>query len=145
MVERQLPKLHTRVRFPSPAPIVSWTWPDGFVGSFAAFRSFSDLQFPNPRFNCGMAADVSTNDPFDGFLLPREGFGYLPHGEVCVVKFRCGRSSQVIEMKVALGQLGVDPRFVKRASKPIRRPWPTLAARKDCCCAFWNSRKNISK
>jgi hypothetical protein len=35
MVERQLPKLHTRVRFPSPAPALSRIWRDGFVGGFA--------------------------------------------------------------------------------------------------------------
>jgi hypothetical protein len=38
MAERQLPKLHTRVRFPSPAPA---TWPvfrgGGFVGGFASY------------------------------------------------------------------------------------------------------------
>jgi hypothetical protein len=33
MVERQLPKLHTRVRFPSPAPTLSRNWTGGFVGS----------------------------------------------------------------------------------------------------------------
>ena len=27
MVERQLPKLHTRVRFPSPAPVFAQPWP----------------------------------------------------------------------------------------------------------------------
>ena len=32
MVERQLPKLHTRVRFPSPAPRLGRSWRDSFVG-----------------------------------------------------------------------------------------------------------------
>jgi hypothetical protein len=36
MVERQLPKLHTRVRFPSPAPTLSKIFADGFTGSFTA-------------------------------------------------------------------------------------------------------------
>src|SRR6266480_4301593 len=34
MAERQLPKLHTRVRFPSPAPKLSSTRADSFTGSF---------------------------------------------------------------------------------------------------------------
>jgi hypothetical protein len=47
MAERQLPKLHTRVRFPSPAPATSW--------SFAlSARS---------RRNCGSAADSHPADP----------------------------------------------------------------------------------
>src|ERR1700730_2239385 len=37
MVERQLPKLHTRVRFPSPAPTLGSPPTEGFTGSFAAF------------------------------------------------------------------------------------------------------------
>jgi hypothetical protein len=35
MAERQLPKLHTRVRFPSPAPAFSQSLRDGFAGGFA--------------------------------------------------------------------------------------------------------------
>jgi hypothetical protein len=44
MVERQLPKLHTRVRFPSPAPVFQ-QWTDT-VGSRAAMlaREVSDTQ-----------------------------------------------------------------------------------------------------
>jgi hypothetical protein len=37
MVERQLPKLHTRVRFPSPAPTLSQFQHHGFAAGFAAF------------------------------------------------------------------------------------------------------------
>src|SRR5215468_11947178 len=35
--ERLLPNLPTRVRFPSPAPILSRNWAGDFVGSFAGF------------------------------------------------------------------------------------------------------------
>src|SRR5215813_4585900 len=35
MVERQLPKLHTRVRFPSPAPSLSSVLPGSFAAGFA--------------------------------------------------------------------------------------------------------------
>jgi hypothetical protein len=37
MAERQLPKLHTRVRFPSPAPLLSAAPAESFTGSFTAF------------------------------------------------------------------------------------------------------------
>jgi hypothetical protein len=37
MVERQLPKLHTRVRFPSPAPALKQKSPYGFFDGFAGF------------------------------------------------------------------------------------------------------------
>jgi hypothetical protein len=44
MVERQLPKLHTRVRFPSPAPILSVVPAESFAAGFADFvhQSFSN-------------------------------------------------------------------------------------------------------
>ena len=44
MVERQLPKLHTRVRFPSPAPTLSRFSVKGFTGSFTAFVRVSRPQ-----------------------------------------------------------------------------------------------------
>src|ERR1035438_9425916 len=37
MVERQLPKLHTWVRFPSPAPRLSWLSTGSFAASFAVY------------------------------------------------------------------------------------------------------------
>src|SRR5262245_24707702 len=37
MVERQLPKLHTRVRFPSPAPALSFNRINGFATGFASY------------------------------------------------------------------------------------------------------------
>jgi hypothetical protein len=43
MVERQLPKLHTWVRFPSPAPILSPKMEDGFAAGFAESVLFSVL------------------------------------------------------------------------------------------------------
>jgi hypothetical protein len=40
MVERQLPKLHTRVRFPSPAPILNQVSLQSLAGSFATVVRF---------------------------------------------------------------------------------------------------------
>ena len=47
MVERQLPKLHTRVRFPSPAPILSSIFNSQFYTRFYTVRSLFAQLFAN--------------------------------------------------------------------------------------------------
>jgi hypothetical protein len=43
MVERQLPKLHTRVRFPSPAPTLSRKSADGLASLFHTKKAMRDM------------------------------------------------------------------------------------------------------
>ena len=76
MVERQLPKLHTRVRFPSPAPVTAFSlWLNAFslfplvvlvcpacvARDAACLRSFAPLQ---PGCYSGAGGAQGTNAPF---------------------------------------------------------------------------------
>jgi hypothetical protein len=63
MVERQLPKLHTRVRFPSPAPIQVMPARQGFL-------AFSDTNFLT---FCEIPYNVRTNRPKSDLRNPLAG------------------------------------------------------------------------
>ena len=75
MAERQLPKLHTRVRFPSPAPTLSRNRLDGFAIGFAGFVHSLASNFPILAVMAGLPA-------------PGEHFHDLAHGEAGNIELR---------------------------------------------------------
>src|SRR4051812_49020645 len=97
MVERQLPKLHTRVRFPSPAPTLSRNPHYGFVDGFAAPVHPLPSSFLIIALRGG-ASDVAADDLLDRPFFPSERFRDLAHTKARDVKFRRSRSPQVVEM-----------------------------------------------
>src|SRR3954466_3651570 len=112
MVERQLPKLHTRVRFPSPAPALSDYHPLSFTGSFTVLfnsRSYSSVE-RSFRFTPGLkpldlvlqdifTSHIAVNKTVDSVLRPTQRVGDLARREPRPIDEGGKSSPQIVQMQ----------------------------------------------
>ena len=79
----------------------------------------------------GAPRDISTNDPLHLRLAPGEDFRDHSDRKACGVEF-CGRGSpEVVEMEIAIVDLGRDLGSIERRAEAIGRPWPTPHVSQD--------------
>ena len=71
------------------------------------------------------------DDFLDRLFLPCECLSDFAHSETRDVELRRCRSTQVVEVQIALRKACVDLRFVERTPKTIGSPWSSLAAGED--------------
>jgi hypothetical protein len=89
-----------------------------FAGSVHSLLS----KLPYRRLDRRVPAEVATDDFFNRSFLPRERFGDLPHGEPGYVELGRSGSAQIIEVQIAIGNVGVELGLVERGAETVNRP-----------------------
>lgn len=88
---------------------------------------------------------IPTNDPLHLLLAPSEDFRDHSDRKARGVKFRGCGSPEVVEMEIAIVDLGRDLGSIERRAEAIGRPWPTPHVSQDGCRSLGDPMEHRSK
>ncbi len=132
----------SRVRFPSPAPILSPLLRRQFCCWFCILRSlFVKLPKDGPR-GCG-PIDVAADDAGDVLLLPRHDLGDHSLGDACHVEPGRRRAAQIMKVQIGVAHACGNLGLVERRAKAVLRPRSALAVRQDRCRSLWDGCEGV--
>src|SRR5262245_51100308 len=108
----------SRVRFPSPAPILSPNSDRRFCKQFCNLCS-SFVELGDYRLGSGGSVYIASNDPSNVLLLPAHDLGNNALRETGDIEPRRRRPSKIVKMQVTLRNAGRDLRLVEGAAKAV--------------------------